>query len=350
MTQQDGLLLTVTAGPQKGASLLLKADGLYRVGTEPSMGFDVLLQGVEEPFVIVVDTTPGQESIQLQEGVIFLGKRAVKPGATVRIKKNEVLTASNVEMELEIASARAASEVSTQDVSVGSSLMFILAGVVLIAGSAMALVAQNDTDDSVYVERPSLPQALVNASLDMLTVSEDEDGNIHISGLLPDEELAISLDGLVADRPEPIVLSTLTVPELIASVEEYYRINGIKASVVLSANGGERSNDLLVTTRDVETARLLKLEADIKNDIPLIGEIVRDNTPPVAKKQSLKKPARNIDNDVLLIVAGRTPYVLTREGGRYFEGSILPDGHLVEKIERNSVVLKKGDEKFQVGL
>ena len=48
--------------------------------------------------------------------------------------------------------------------------------------------------------------------------------------------------------------------------------------------------------------------------------------------------------------AGKRPYLIDDHGDKYFEGSFLKDGWIVEKIEDGKVVLRRNQEVLSLDL
>jgi len=342
----NDILFKVTRGPQSGACLRLKSETKYTIGNDPDN--DVVLRDVGETFNLLLDTTNGEKYLELKSGVVTTGKHRLRSGKRFPIHSLEDINVGDISFQISgsdlnsVGNSVAASDVSSQDSRLKSGLMLFTVGIILAAGSALAIVSQQPPPEFTEANLPSIESVLTSNDFENVDVHEDDAGQLHISGVLADRNATQNLQKLLANRPETIITSTQTVEQVNETVRELYRINNVTAGVEQATDG-----KLKVTTNVSDTSLLSRIEQDISAQIPGVGEIQRDNKPP--KPIEKQKPVIDLNKQVLMIVAGQTSYVLTRDGARYFEGSVLPDGHRIMQIHKDKLVLKKGEnERFMV--
>ncbi len=357
--------IIVTGGPQTGASLSLENHHPYRIGSDPAGRYDVLLRTPDDDFSLVLDTTPGNMSVLAEFGYVAVDGRQLDKGEKALIKSGELISASNVEFHLKFepafqsgsqsnfhealerhrepdalshATLNTQSHTTIADPeknSRGSGLAMFAAGLLLTGGSATALYKQQPNTPSPQATYPPLSDALSDVALPDLEIIQLDENRIKITGLLKNTAEQQMLKEVVAGRPEVIQLATKTENQMLADIKEFYRINGISASVERSQNG-----QIKVATKEPDLELLNRVEAELKTTGNLYGALTPENNPPVVKKKSKSKS--DINKQVLMVVAGENPYVMTRNGGRYFVGSVLPNGQTIVKIDKNNVTLVKG--------
>ena len=293
-----------------------------------------MFRSVDTDFCLSLDTTPGHEYVCAEYGDISIGSKKLKIGERHSIKTGDNISVANLSFDY---LQHGEAPLENKDAS-SSGLALFIGGLLLTGGSALAIVG-SAKKNVVEVNATPLPELLSEASLDSLEIVEKENDQVRIVGMLNDRSEQDTLQEIVAGRPEVIHLYTKTEKQLIDDVTEFYRINDVPASVTRNED-----KSMLVVTEEPDLGHLDEIEEKIKNDNIFVDKIVRDNTvEEVVKKKRVKK---NPDDEVLMVVAGDSPHVVTRGGGRYFVGSVLPSGEVIDRIDINTVVLKKGKDEL----
>ena len=123
---------------------------------------------------------------------------------------------------------------------------------------------------------------------------------------------------------------------LAESVGSVYRVNGIAAEVAVIGEGVVSVNTV---TDDLDL--LQRIEENVYRDVSDLQELELINEPPVKEEEV---PDTNRLDDIpgkriVMIVASEPTFIQTEDGSRYFEGSILPSGHLITAILDEKVQL-----------
>ena len=86
---------------------------------------------------------------------------------------------------------------------------------------------------------------------------------------------------------------------------------------------------------------LQRIEENVYRDVSDLQELELINEPPV--KEEEVPDANRLDDipgkRIVMIVASEPTFIQTEDGSRYFEGSILPSGHLITAILDEKVQL-----------
>lgn len=213
----------------------------------------------------------------------------------------------------------------------------------LTLGGGLAAMSVSALTFAFVVERgPLTPQesaqqtqsSLSAAGFDGLAVRAEPDGSLAVSGYVDNNAARAQVDRILSGAPAPVRWKAWNNDQVVASVREVYRVNGVRAEVEVAGPGQVR-----VTTREADEHKLAGLAAAAKRDVvglqSLQGvnhapEKAPDNTHPV-----ISDPGKRIAS----VVPGDVPYLVTADGTRYFQGALLPTGHRIASIEAQRVML-----------
>jgi len=157
-----------------------------------------------------------------------------------------------------------------------------------------------------------------------------------ITGIVDSREQKTALLDLANRTGTKVELDLQLNSELIGSVEDIYRVNGIPASAEVVERG-----KLTVNTQTHDLEKLSVVELSVKQDIPQLSELVVNNTPPATVLEEMPSYKQDPDKRVTLIKAGDNAYIMTQDQSRYFVGALLPSGHTVEGIENGEILVSK---------
>ncbi len=178
-------------------------------------------------------------------------------------------------------------------------------------------------------------------ALDLDTFNFARDGDKYlITGMVDTREQKNQLLGIASETDTVVTLDLQVNDELIESIEDIYRVNGIKAKAQVLEPGRVRVN---TKTNDVDKLDLVELSAT--QDIPSLQQLEVINEPPGTIMEPAKPVRQDPDKRVTLIAAGTNAYIMTQDQSRYFVGALLPSGHLVESIENGIVIVSRGGMK-----
>ncbi len=134
--------------------------------------------------------------------------------------------------------------------------------------------------------------------------------------------------------------------DLLAGAVDVFRLHGIAAQANWSPEG-----ELVLHTRERDTARLQTAAAAARRDIPRLPALRLDNQPPATVAAA---PAPVPDDPAKRLVAvvdnADSPYFITADGSRYFTGALLPSGHRVVEIAERAVIVEREGQRTRLTL
>jgi len=166
-------------------------------------------------------------------------------------------------------------------------------------------------------------------------VEPSEQTNGRLSGIVETSQEKNRLLELSGAREESIDVDLQVNETFTAPIVDLYRVNGIKADVVATGFG-----EITVWTSTSNLEALESIEANVKTDFPSVVALTANNVLPAEKlivAEDVRVAIRDPDKQVTLVVAGPKGYLMTKDKSRYFVGSMLPSGHVIEKIEAGDV-------------
>jgi len=183
-----------------------------------------------------------------------------------------------------------------------------------------------------------ISKQLEMAGFSQLEVVEGNRGKFLIKGNLDTKVEHILLEK-ITERMDVLVNLQISIKEqLLDSVEEIYRVNGVKAEVQHLGPG-----IVQVNTEETNTQQLSRIVEIAKQDIKGLLEIIAENEEPAVKLE----PEVIVDDPgkrVASVVPGNPAYLITVDGARYFVGAMMPSGHKISAISKQQVMLDKRGE------
>lgn len=92
-------------------------------------------------------------------------------------------------------------------------------------------------------------------------------------------------------------------------------------------------------------------------DVPMIREAIvqfiseAGPTIPIKNQVIIAKPEDlYLDLDMDSVIIGKQGFIITKSGQRLFEGGVLKGGYVIEKISREGIILKKGNQTITLNL
>lgn len=186
-------------------------------------------------------------------------------------------------------------------------------------------------EDSVF--KQSLKELNINSIISELSIDGEK---YMITGIVDTRDQRNKLLEIARYTDAKVEVDVQVNDELVESVEDIYRVNGIKASASVLGRG-----QIQVHTATSDIEKLESVEESVKEDIPALSRITVINNPPETVLKPKGKYKENPDKRVTLIVAGVNAYVMTQDKSRYFVGALLPSGHVIESIEDGDVVVSR---------
>ncbi|MDT7837974.1 SctD/MshK family protein [Aquabacterium sp. OR-4] len=162
--------------------------------------------------------------------------------------------------------------------------------------------------------------------------------------LLPMAQAQAAQPGAPGPLP-PGPATPLRAGELMASVVDLFRLNGIAAQASWTPQG-----ELLLQTREPDAARLQSATAAARRDLAQLPPLRIDNqppAPPATTETPVDDPAKRL---VAVVDNADSPFFVTADGSRYFGGALLPSGHRVVEIAERAVVVERDGLRTRLSL
>ena len=342
--------LQVVAGPQAGASIELPAARKQTIAT--SLGADIVL--FDSSADRQLDVVAGKSGIVLclNSGDAMCDNQPMTQGQRYSVPVNTPVTLgastfmvveSHMDSDaIESTNATPAQEATTTAVGARNRWrlpVIACMGLGLVLVASVFFIQPSSVNDQEAVAELDFNQEMHLLGLDWINVEQGDSGKQVFTGYVSDADELQSLKDLITSRELDADIDVAVVTDLQEAVASIYRINEIEAEVI-----SETPGNFMVKTQEADTALLDRVEAGVRTDVPKLGSISRDNTPPPADIIAEKKGdsyREDPSKRVTMVVAGNPSYVVTQDSARYFIGSLLPSGHKILSIADNRVVLEK---------
>jgi hypothetical protein len=135
-------------------------------------------------------------------------------------------------------------------------------------------------------------------------------------------------------------------PDFLASAVDVFRLYGVKAQASWSPEG-----ELVLHTQERDTAKLQAAAVAARRDIARLPLLRLDNQPPAAAATAAAPapddPAKRL---VAVVDNADSPYFITADGSRYFNGALLPSGHRVIEIAGRAVTVERDGQRTRLTL
>jgi hypothetical protein len=181
------------------------------------------------------------------------------------------------------------------------------------------------------------------------------EGKAVISGYVNTREDFTKLKDRVRLDQIPVSLQISTGEDLSVSVQDVMRMHGVIIATTYEGDGVVKVNGLKESGKKFETAVRASLE-----NVNGLKRITLGETDFQTAQITEKKSEEPVDNNqqvlastsggpkrVTALVGGDSPFVMTEDGTRYFEGAMLPLGHKLVQIREKEIVVER-DGQSQV--
>jgi type III secretion protein D len=182
---------------------------------------------------------------------------------------------------------------------------------------------------------PTLAAALKASEFATLQALPQPDGRVLLHGRLPSLAQRARLDTWLAARKFTPAIDVKVDEALARDVTEVFRVNGVAVQARVTGPGRVDAQ-----AAEPDANRLARAEEVVRRDVRgLEGLQLRNSaTPPAPPQPPLPDdPGKRIAS----LVQGDPAYVVTADGGRYFVGSMLPSGHRITAVDKQSVSLER---------
>ena len=344
MTTRSPASLTVTAGLHQGAKVELVLDRLLLVGSDPNCDVVLADPGLA-PQQLALLAQAGSLTLRALAAGIQVDGQPLASGTSIALPQSAGLGLPGG-VTLQLKRRRQVTQASRYR---WRSAATIMAGMLLVSG--LTAIAALDAPPAAGGPGKQRTPAQV---LQRLGLSEQVQlraaGNgWYLSGVVANEAMLDRLRRDIGELEAPTTLAVTTAPQLITEVSALLRLKGISAAPRYIGQG-------IVATEGSQLPPALRqtLAATARRDIRGLSELRFDGPQPAPAESptpQLGNAGSPIDADakrVVSVVEGPESYVVTADGGRYFEGAWLPSGHRVERIADGKVWLAQGKHRVEL--
>jgi type III secretion protein D len=368
--------LYVDRGPNEGAESTLEQGVTYLLGTNSAC--DLVFSDSDMADQHATCTIVGQQvawkamqgEILAQDKCCMVGDSICWPvekeitlgGTHLRIARSKTNTrtpkAAATQLPDALKAGRPTARSAAAKVQVAAAAVLILFGGFAIAWSGYRAVVGRDAVALTIDSGPSIQQrlqaVLEDRNLKQVSISLDS-GFPTLSGVVDSRDALtqlktrLRLDGINAR------FSVVTGQEIAERVQDVFRMHGFAITSSYEGNGRVIIEGVKQADKKFEAA----VKAAMDNVSGLAGISVGAAEPAqlslVAGVKRSVDPAPSsapvVSNDpkrVTSIVSGATPFVLTADGARYFEGALLPLGQRLIEIQENAIMVEQGGKVQQI--
>lgn len=221
----------------------------------------------------------------------------------------------------------------------GQVMLWSLAAVLLLTATGPVDAIISQVGGSGGVTRGELRKAGF-ANVD---VTRTPAGGFTIQGLVRDDKQLARLQEIVADRGAEVSIDVDTLPSIAASAGDILRTQGIEARVQPTGLAGVTVRAPYLPLGEQDRLRNL-----LRADLPALSAVAFE-IDDAAGGNPLQRFFNSGGNALSAVVEG-TDHIVTSDGTRWFEGSVLPTGHRLVKIQEGQVVLEKDGRAEQLNL
>lgn len=334
--------LTITAGLHEGAEAELTAGRLLVIGADDSCDLVLADPGLAPQQLALLAQPDGLTVRALAEGA-ELGGSALVAGYDVNVAGDARLTlpgGAALQLTRHVRKPRRVTQ-----------KRWLVLAAVLLLGGGLTSIAALDTPGVFTAAEKTLQPADVVRRLglgDQVQVLAEGNG-WRLSGVVADEFVLDRLRHDIGQLDLPVTLAVTTAPQLTAEVAALLRLKGVSAAPryvgqgVVAADGARLDPALRQALADMA-------RRDIRGLMALRFDGVAEPKPaPDAPVLGMSTaPADPEAKRVVSVVEGEESYVVTADGGRYFEGAWLPSGHRVARIAEGKVWLARGKQMVEL--
>ena len=353
--------LRVLSGEQRGATSAVRPGDTLRIGRDWSN--DVVLQDAGDSAARLRLQGDGALALDVEGGDCSVDGTALAAGQPAAIALYTPFTVGDTRMavgrvgapqwaalfgDAAEAAAEPAEQAPTPEPAAAPAPAWRRGGLVqrlLTGGAALVAVSAGALTLAWAMGPGALPpaeqvqhlrQTLAHLGFGMLD-AEHRDGQLIVTGHLDTQTQRSRLEQALAGQ-SPARVAVWVNEQVAAGVADVYRLNGVSAEVKSGGPGVVH-----VQTREADAAKLARVQALARRDVPGLAQLVAANDAPPAPPRpeaAITDPGKR----VAAIVPGEPAYVVTADGTRYFEGAMLPTGHRILAILSDRVQIERDGE------
>ncbi len=349
---ESALALRLVRGVHAGAERRCGSGDVVVIGGGDDCDL-ILADEAVQPHHCIVSVIGGDIGVRAVEAVVRAGGRVVPPGEPVRIAPFEVVeigaaafALGPVSSEEEWARVREAMSTAANDVGAGDTAAAVRKPRKRLAiGVAAAIAAVVTCAFSAQLLRPAAPTLAARQALaEQIVKASDlpevrvggDNGRLRVSGVVPDPGRAEKLREALGSNSTGAEIDLRSGSSIAHDVVDVLRLSGIPAE-------GRYLNDGQVEVRGHfgDQAKLQKVvESRAMREVGGLKKVVTVNldAPPPAPPSKPADDGKQISD----VVDGNDPYVVTRDGSRYYVGAKLPGGGTLQAIDGREAIVDTG--------
>lgn len=344
----EALALHVVGGLHNGACRVLQRQEMLMIGSSPDCDLVLSDAGVARHHCVI--TRQGRNSLlrAVDEAVMLDGHR-LAPGEPRPLRTRMQVSVGSAVIALgplgqrewpQPAAPRNAGDIGPLRLS---SLLVVLAGMGAL-GFAAALLAMFNEPEALPMPEPIpvVRKVVETMGLSELAISARSDGMPLIEGVVPDAGRAAELKTALKAQAPQAVMQVRTGEDIAEDVAEILRLSGIDARTVYQGHGRVEARGRLGDEAFLESIIYSRAMRDIQG----LQKVVAVNYSNGDQPQPRMSPQRG--KTVSTVISGRDPYLVTRDGSRYYVGAELPGGARLGGIDGNEVVIEQGGKRQRV--
>lgn len=207
--------------------------------------------------------------------------------------------------------------------------------VLIICGAALGTAHLAAAPRTEPVELPPLTVLLKGSEFSTLEAVTRADGETELRGRLETSAQRQRLDTWLAGQQATPAIDVQVDEVLARDVTETFRVNGAAVTARVTGLGS-----VAVDVSEQDAKKLARAEEVVRRDVRGLKQLAVRNTATPLPPPGPVVPA-DPGKRIASLVPGEPGYVVTADGSRYFEGSMLPTGHRIVQVASSSVTLER---------
>ena len=177
-----------------------------------------------------------------------------------------------------------------------------------------------------------MQSALQDVGLNGLEVHTDVANVPHVSGFVAKPAQVAALRNELARRGVHAEIAVRSGADMAKAVAEILRLSGIEAEGRYVDQGTVEVRGHFGDQKNLHSV----LESRAMHEIDALKKVVAVNL----DRQEQPKPQPNDGKRIAQLVDGNDPYLVTRDGSRYYVGAVLPNGSHLQSVEGQEAVIE----------
>lgn len=221
-------------------------------------------------------------------------------------------------------------------------MAIVAVSIVLLGGAALTL---SQSISARRADPASFEQRLEAENFPGLTVARNAAGGLIVSGVVPGEQQMARLHALVAEAGVPVALDVTPTAALAAAATDVLEAQGVDGKAE-PAPGDARG--VLVAAPYMPADRQANLREVLQRDVPGLAHVtfrVDDSRGGNPLQSFFGSGATGIAT-----LVESPAHIVTGDGTRWFPGAVLPTGHRLVSVGKDTVRLEKDGRMEDVHL